>query len=538
MPGVTSGKRPNFLLIITDQQRADYLGCTGHPLLRTPHIDGIAARGVTFDRCYVASPVCMPNRATLMTGRMPSAHGVRSNGIPLSVQSHTCVDVLRAGGYRTALIGKSHLQNFTGLPPIRQDTGTPGTTSDTALIAEAKRVDAPASAYANEDPRTWQNEEFDVATPFYGFDHVELCTLHGDMAGAAYKRWLRRHGAEPTALVGRRNQLAHDYVCPQAWRTAVPEALYPTRFIGQRCIEYLATHAARRDDAPFFLTLSFPDPHHPFTPPGRYWDMYDPADMVVPQSFFDIGADPPPPLRWAHAERVAGKIDRERGQFLFVVDEREAREAIALTCGMISCIDDEIGRVLAQLQALGLDDDTVVVYTSDHGDFLGDHGLLLKGPIHYQSLIRVPLLWRDPAAEPAAGSTRALCGTIDLAPTMLDRAGLRPYNGMQGRSLLREAATLADHGPGCVLIEEDQQREVFGLKGPPRVCSLVTGEWRMSLYDGTDWGELYHLSDDPLENRNLWFEPTASDAKARLLETFVRRQIALIDRSPAPSARA
>src|SRR5579862_2469935 len=110
--------RPNFLLIMTDQQRADHLGCSGHPILRTPNIDSIAEHGVSFDRFYVATPVCMPNRATLMTGRMPSVHGVRSNGMPLPLRSNTFVDALRAGGYATALVGKSHLQNFTGFGPI------------------------------------------------------------------------------------------------------------------------------------------------------------------------------------------------------------------------------------------------------------------------------------------------------------------------------------------------------------------------------------------------------------------------------------
>jgi arylsulfatase A-like enzyme len=536
---MANAKRPNFLLIITDQQRADYLGCAGHPVLRTPNIDRIAAQGLRFDRFYVASPVCMPNRASLMTGRMPSAHGVRCNGIPLSVQSNTFVDLLRDSGYRTALIGKSHLQNFTGLPPIQSRKPVSSQRLlPTGVLAEALRPDAPISAYANEAPISWQSDSFRLSTPYYGFDHAEICTLHGDMVGGEYRRWLRRRGADPASLAGRANGLAHDYVCPQAWRTAVPEELYPTRFIGERCIEYLQAHAAHEDDPPFFLMMSFPDPHHPFTPPGRYWDMYDPREAAVPPSFFDIGNDPPPTLVWALEQRVAGKIDRDRGQFLFSVSEREAREAIALTCGMIACIDDEIGRVLTELEALDLAQDTVIVYTSDHGDFLGDHRLLLKGPIHYQSLIRAPFLWRDCDVHNAGASTDALCGTLDVAPTILDRAGLSPYNGMQGRSLLAEAAALEDRGPRCLLIEEDQQRQVLGFDRPPRICTLISGAWRLSVYDGADWGELYNLDEDPMENRNRWFDPEASAVKTELLEQFVRRRVALIDRSPLPSARA
>src|SRR5262245_9575968 len=112
--------RPNFLLFITDQHRVDFLGCSGHPVLKTPHIDSMAARGVRFTRFYVATPVCMPNRATLMTGRMPSVHGARSNGIPLPLRSNTFVGLLRASGYSTALVGKSHLQNFGDAPAIQK----------------------------------------------------------------------------------------------------------------------------------------------------------------------------------------------------------------------------------------------------------------------------------------------------------------------------------------------------------------------------------------------------------------------------------
>jgi arylsulfatase A-like enzyme len=140
-PSQAKMTRPNFLLFITDQHRVDYLSCYGHPVLKTPHIDSIAARGARFENFYVATPVCMPNRATLMTGRMPSAHGGRGNGIPLPLNSNTFVDALRAGGYATALVGKSHLQNFTGFPPI-QKRAEPRD-GDTVLDAEFAEATKP-----------------------------------------------------------------------------------------------------------------------------------------------------------------------------------------------------------------------------------------------------------------------------------------------------------------------------------------------------------------------------------------------------------
>ena len=178
--------RPNFLLVITDQHRADYLGCYGHPVLRTPHIDAIAARGTRFERFYVATPVCMPNRATLMTGRMPSVHGVRSNGTPLSLRANTFVDALRAGGYSTALIGKSHLQNFTGYGPIfERSQPRAGDSVLAAEFAEAVKPFPSDGPYDQELPGRWSpGRDFAMQLPFYGFEHVDLCTDHGNRVGS------------------------------------------------------------------------------------------------------------------------------------------------------------------------------------------------------------------------------------------------------------------------------------------------------------------------------------------------------------------
>src|SRR6201747_1493345 len=145
--------RPNFLLFITDQHRADFLGCYGHPVLRTPNIDSIAARGMAFDRFHVASPVCQPNRASLMTGRMPSVHDVRSNGIPLSMDAVTFVDLLRDAGYRTALIGKSHLQNFTPHEPIiKRPLPRQGFHEPSPGLRQALRNDLADAKYEQETP--------------------------------------------------------------------------------------------------------------------------------------------------------------------------------------------------------------------------------------------------------------------------------------------------------------------------------------------------------------------------------------------------
>ena len=222
--------RPNILLFITDQHRVDYLGCSGHPVLKTPHIDSIAARGVRFTRFYVATPVCMPNRSTLMTGRMPSVHGVRSNGSPLSLHSNTFVDALRASGYATALVGKSHLQNFGPYPPIvKRPPPRPGDQVLDAEFAEAKKAIAGDGPYDQEHPKRWEaGHDFPIQLPFYGFQHVDLCTAHGDEVGGHYYVWLKSQRPDADALRDRKNQLPHDYVCPQAFRTPIPAVKFPS----------------------------------------------------------------------------------------------------------------------------------------------------------------------------------------------------------------------------------------------------------------------------------------------------------------------
>jgi arylsulfatase A-like enzyme len=531
--------RPNFLLFITDQHRADYLGCYGHPLLKTPNIDSIAARGTRFARFYVATPVCMPNRATLMTGRMPSLHGVRSNGLPLPLQSNTFVDALRASGYATALVGKSHLQNFSDFPPIqRRPPARAGDHVLGAAFAEARKPSASDGPYDQEHPKHWsEGRAFDMQLPFYGFEHVDLCTGHGDEVGGHYYVWLRSQRPDADMLRDRKNQLPHDYVCPQAVRTPIPEELYPSSYIAAKSCEWLDRYAAGDRAQPFFLMASFPDPHHPFSPPGRYWSMYRPQDMALPPSF-DHGNRPlARPVAWALAQRESGKAAIYE-QAAFAVDEREAREAMALSCGMIAMIDDAVGAVLSRLAAQGLANDTVVIFTTDHGDFLGDHRLLLKGPAHYDGVTHVPFIWAEPNPRPPRRSD-VMGGTLDIAATVLDRASVQPYNGIQGESLLpairgEAVATLRD----SMVIEDDQQRATLGYQAPSRMRTLITPRWRMSIADGDPWGELYDLANDPHEMENLFDDPGHRHVRGELMEKLAYRQMELAERSPLPMGRA
>ncbi|MCR9137718.1 MAG: sulfatase-like hydrolase/transferase [Alphaproteobacteria bacterium] len=521
-------KQPNFLFIITDQHRADHLGCYGNTIVQTPHIDRIAGTGTRWDRFYVANPICMPNRASIMTGRMSSVHGARHNGIPLSRDHTTFVELLKDAGYRTGLIGKSHLQGFTGLPATNQYQPDPKLRTPRRELRDAHKRNRHSSDYDLELVSKWDRPLAErIDDDFYGFEHVEVAADHGDAASGDYLLWAREQDPGFDGLIGPENALPDNRIsAPQAWRTAVPEALYSTSWIAERAQDWLRDQAS--GDAPFFLQMSFPDPHHPFTPPGRYWDMYDPSDIPLPASF---GKGDLPPIHAMHKAMTDGTDPRDN-QNPFTVTEDEARALTALTYGSITMIDDAIGRVLAQLEASGLADNTVVVFTTDHGDYMGDHGLMLKLLLHYQGVIRVPFIWNDPTRQRAGAVEAGLGSSIDISATILARAGIQPFNGLQGRDLLSTKA------PEAIIVEEDSQRAMTGFDRPQRIRTIVTDQYRMSLREGEDWHEFYDLQADPLELDNLYGEPSVADAQHRVTDLMLRRMIALQDRSPLPAYRA
>ena len=515
-------RKPNFLFLITDQHRADYLGCAGHPLVRTPNIDAIAAQGTRFDQFYVATPVCMPNRASLLTGRYPSAHGLRYNGCELSERARTFVELLGGAGYRTAHIGKSHVQHMT--------TATPEARMPD-LLSEAWKDEA--GNYDQEDPKQYlSNELYRLKLPYYGYDHVDMVTGHGDQCDGHYAQWLRNNSPLADSWRNPKNQLSHDYICPQAVRTPIPEELYPTSFIKERALEFIKSVAD--EDQPFFAFVSFPDPHHPFTPPGKYWGMYNPEDFSVPLPY-EAHKNPPPHMKWLHGRWKAGKrVDQSPEAFM--ADEREIREAMALSCGMITMIDDAVGAIIEGLKASGRYDDTVIIFNSDHGDYLGDYNLLLKGAVQLRSINNVPFIWSDPHDRTSRLSS-AIASTVDLAPTILARAGISPYFGMQGKNLL----DVMD-GQGRVrdqlLIEHQDNMVRAGFDEPAMVRTLITDQHRLSIYKGVQWGELYDTERDPSESENLWDDASHQSLRLSLFERMSQEMMAAIDQSPRAKYRA
>jgi arylsulfatase A-like enzyme len=392
-------------------------------------------------------------------------------------------------------------------------------------IAEAWKEER--ATCAEEQPENYRtNAQYDVKTPYYGYQHVDMVTGHGDRCGGHYQQWLRETCPNWQELSNPANELPHNYSCPQAYRTPIPEETYPTTWIADRAIDYVTTQARQAD--PYFAFVSFPDPHHPFNPPGRYWDMYNPDQFDVDLPY-EAHQNPTPPMQYLSARWQEG-LGPERPQSAFRADSQHIREAMALTAGMVTMIDEQIGRVIEALETSGQLDNTVIIFTSDHGEYLGDFSLLFKGALPFRAATQVPMVWSDPDR---AGNryTDAMCSTIDIPATILDRAGLAPYNGMQGRSFLNCLATDAPHRVE-LFMEYNDSGSRLGMVPPARMRMLRSKEWRFTTYGGHDWGELYDLSKDPRETNNLWGDPACAETKAWLSLRLIDHLTAQMDDSP------
>ncbi|MEE2746811.1 MAG: sulfatase-like hydrolase/transferase [Pseudomonadota bacterium] len=518
-----SNDRPNFLLFVTDQHRADHLSCYGNTLLKTPKIDALADKGIKFTQFYVASPVCTPNRATLMTGRMPSINGARMNGVPLPLETNTFVEELRVAGYKTALVGKCHLQTVS--PREQSIQEFPNIHKN-----ESIRSDLGGNHYKMEMRELWlSNPNREIIKPYYGFDHITLCDGHGDSCYGHYSNWAHELDPNYSSLIGPENALQYDgFDFGQAWRTALPEELYSTTFIAEKTMEFLSEVSNSQNSHPFFIQCSFPDPHHPFTPPGKYWDMYDPVDCTPPYS---STADliNPPPMTLRLKEEVLKNVRQQYPYAAYAVrDENEIRESMALTYGMISMVDDAIGRIISKLSETGLQDNTVVIFTSDHGELMGDHGLMIKHCFHHQGLIRVPFIWCDPHSEEVCVTDR-LSSTLDIAPSILSRSGLTNYNGMQGVDLFNSVSDRRG-----LIIEEDETNSNANCGNYTRTRTFVNKRWRLTLWLEEEFGEFYDRENDPHEINNLWDNPSAAKDKAEIISMMLEERLKLDDLSPRP----
>lgn len=487
---------PNILLITSDQQHWRTLG-RNLPGIQTPNLDRLADQGTLFRRAYCPNPTCTPTRASILTGQQPSRHGAWSLGTKLPESATTVSGLLSASGYDTSLIGKAHFQPLRGTPEYPSLEAYP-------LL---------------RDLDFWRK----FHGPFYGFDHVELARNHGDEchAGQHYALWMEENGLPEWREHFQNRWGEFSFGDPphpaQKHRWSLPEKFHPNAWIAERTNARIDT--ARQNGKPFFAWASFFDPHPPYLVPAPWDTLYDPAAIDVPHldTAERQGATP------LHREALRPDADfhawqetpfENHGLHSHVHDRATLAKNIAVYYGMVSLLDKYIGRILDHLDAAGLADNTLVVFTSDHGHYYGQHGLIAKGPFHYEDGVRVPFIARGPGV--AAGSeTDSLASLIDLPPTFLRAAGQSVPATMQGMDLapvFRDAtASVRDH----VLIEFRHQPAALYLK------TLVEADHKLTLFLGQPFGELYNLKADPGETRNLWDDPDSFALREELLRKLL-----------------
>lgn len=455
-------RKPNVLIIHTDQQRWDALGANGNDIIQTPNLDRLAREGVNYDCCISQNPVCMPSRISLLSGQYCSTLGLQHMAVPVPENTVCLQHLLARQGYHTGLIGKLHF-----LPHSNRD---------------------------HRDPH-----------PAYGFDHMELSDEPGCYEDD-YRAWVRRKAPEELdnisvglppvteywqMLLQFQDGIVHPKErnpnCGAAYRCH--DDVTHSAFVAEQALGYLDQHQSE----PFFLFAGFYSPHSPWLAPQWCLDLYDEADMPVPEF--------PPEL----------EAQRREGHF----DDTEIRSVTRGYYAMVSEVDYHVGRILDKLDELDLAHDTIVVFTSDHGEWLGEHLLYGKGRWAQDCISRVPLIIRDPASVAEPGTTVSnIVECVDVVPTVLSCAGLPVPRTLQGNCIL----------PGLVndCIDDDG----LGLTEHTGWKSLRMDGFRyVSEADGNEM--LFDLEQDPMEYHNVAADAAYADQLAESRRRMLQRLIAM-----------
>jgi len=437
-------RRPNVLIIHTDQQRIDTLGAYGNGDVRTPNIDALAADGVTFTNSFCCFPVCTPSRYSLLTGLYVHQHLGWDNHCTLPSGLETFPRILREAGYRTRAVGKMH---FT---PTYLDVGF-----EQMHLAE------------QHGPGRWDDDYHRYLMARDLADRIDLMDQVDEY---------RTH-APPEY-----------YDCFGAVESDLPEQHHSTTWIGDRAVEAIARWA----DGPNLLMVGFVKPHHPLDPPAPWSRMYEPEKLSLLPG-------------WTESP-LPRDVEYHRGFFDHTtLTEPRLRRAMAMYYGTVSQIDHHVGRMIDLLKQKGLYDETLIIYTSDHGDYLGFHHLLLKGNFMYDPLVKVPLIVKFPGRTRAGEVCDALVSNVDLAPTILAVADCPRGRFMSGLDLAGPTA-----GRDFIFAESPRAREYMVRSRTHKL--LLRKQREKSLF--------FDLENDPLELTDLSSEPACRermDAYARRL---------------------
>ena len=436
--------RPNILVIMSDQHSKHVLGAYGNEIVRTPHLDNLAQRGMRFDACYCPSPLCVPSRMSFSTGRTPSQNRVWTNRHSLGSNIPTWAHSLGTHGYETALIGRMH---FVG-PDQRH--GFEKRPLGTYFGAPYPGAPTPGAPLFRDIPASTSGQQ--------------------------------REGVEISGYGTTTYQAFDDLVTDAA-------------------VDYLEGGRDRDTDRPFATVVGYVLPHCPYFVPKDLFDYYyERVDIPVP-SDEELAREPEPVSRFKRLRGLDEPLSEER-----------IRIARAAYFGMVEYMDRNIGRVLDALRRSGEERDTLVLYTSDHGECAGEHGCWWKSN-YYEASVSVPLIASMPGRVPESGASGAVCNLYDVGPTLIELAGARALPGAAGRSFLPALVG----GDTSDRVDETFS-EYYGGDRDERPSRMIrSGPWKLYMYDGDDAPVLFNLDDDPGEMVDLGGEPSHADVRDDLL---------------------
>ncbi len=463
--------KPNILILTTDQQRWDALSIWGTPGYRTPNIDRIGLEGACFDWSYSPSPVCTPARVSMITGQYSTRHGAYTIGMsPVpALEGPTLGSIMGEAGYATAVIGKTHF-----VARKIEDQHVAGVDLD---------ADCPDSEF-------WA----DCDGPYCGFEFVRH-HRHHNAAGrpnAHYRVWLEGKDLNLDHLHGQKPPAGE-------WEGMDPEWTQ-NAWITEETMDYIE----RSTDRPWMVMANYQDPHYPMVCPKSYFDQVDMTDVDLGGTIEgDMDGKPPFYQRFMDGKYWTDDDDTHFWDGICVPDTKAydvypSREAIQAYIGMCSMVDDYIGRLLDWLEERGQLENTLVIFTSDHGDMLGQHGMWGKGVPAYDDQQRVPglMMWRAVQSGPI-GHVPSHFSHVDILPTVLDAAGVEPQPFVQGVSHVPVLRGETDCVRDWALVDHFATVNLHQQ-------TLVTGGWKLVCYRHAEYGELYNLTEDPDQRTNLW----------------------------------
>ncbi|MFD1720335.1 sulfatase [Amnibacterium endophyticum] len=475
---MSGSRRPNFLFVITDQQRYDTIHALGFPHAETPVLDRLVQEGTAFTRAYVTAPSCAPSRASLFTGLYPHSLGVLRNDDPWQ---HSWVEQLAAAGYRCVSVGKMH------------------------------------------------TFPYEVAAGFHERHVVENKDRSNPKLPFLLDQWDKalavQHMAKPDRRVHRQRPDYRDRLGAFEWE--LPEEMHADNFVAGLAKLWLDTYP--RTGEPFFLQVGFPGPHPPYDPTPRFIERFADRDVPMPHDDPDDVAALPTPLQELRRDHLT--VDHDGIVFLEDPTPEQQRRQRLYYLANVAMIDEQIGELLEALDRRGVLDDTVVIVTSDHGDCLGDHGLVQKWNM-YEPSVHVPVIVRGPGVE-AGQRLDGLVEHMDLGPTVLELAGVKPPAWMEARSLA--SALRGEQWAGRSHAFSEHARDVI-LTGTALMTMVRDEHLKLVEFVDSEEGQLFDLRSDPDEVRNRWDDAEYSEDKYRLLRVIARWRAASALDSAAWSA--